>query len=98
MTDEQFMDLQNGINSTRFSILQHYLFLYGDELRGNKCKMDLFAADALNELEADKVMGALMEVELEEDMLGALKLRYEQEVASRNKEMIARMENIKKYS
>lgn len=98
MTDEQFMDLQNGIHSTRFSIMQHYLFLYGDELRGNKCKMDLLAADALNELEADKVMDALMEVELEEDMLGALKLRYEQEVAQRNKEMIARIEDMKKGS
>lgn len=98
MTDEQFMDLQNGIFSTRFSIMQHYLFLYGDELRGNKCKMDLFLTDSLGEIEADKVMDALMEVELEEDMLGALKLRYEQEVASRNKEMLARMENIKKGS
>lgn len=98
MTDEQFMDLRSGIHSTRFSIMQHYLFLYGDELRGNKCKMDLFAADALNELEADRVMDALMEVELEEDILGCLRLRYEKEVAQRNKEMIARIEDMKKGS
>lgn len=96
MDDKQFMDLQGKIHSTRFSIMQHYLFLYGDELRGNKCKMDLFAADALNELEADKVMDAIMEMEVEEDILGGLKIRCQDEVLKRNEEMITKMENMKK--
>jgi len=98
MADEKFYELQERIHSLRFSIMQNYMFLYGGELKGHNCKMDLFLSNKLGEIEADNVLDAVMEVELEEDMLGALKLRYEQEVARRNKEMIARIEDVKKGS
>lgn len=98
MADEKFYELQERIHSLRFSIMQNYMFLYGGELKGHNCKMDLFAADALNELEEEKVMNAIMEMEVEEDILGGLKLRYQHEVLRRNQEMIVKLENMKKGS
>lgn len=88
MNDKQFMELQGKIHSTRFSLMQHYMFLYGGELKGHKCKMAEFMSDELNDIEADNVMNAIMEMEFEESVLSRLLAEYKNESLRRNEELI----------
>lgn len=66
------------IHNKRFIIMQRYLLLYSDRLRGEPCLHEKFSNDEIlpSSEEGQTYMETIMEVELEEQELVRLCRRY----------------------
>lgn len=66
------------IHSKRFIILQRYLLLYSDRLKGKACLYERFSNDEIlpSSDEGQAYMETIMEVELEEQELARLCRKY----------------------
>lgn len=80
MTDADMdkFKVERDIHTARFKIMQHCLFLYGERLKGKKCRYEKFNADdrLLSHEEADACMQELMDVQQEEIALARLLVKH----------------------
>jgi hypothetical protein len=72
--------VESKVHGKRFEILQHYLFLYGETLKGKKNRYEKFNNEEVlaSSREGIAIQQTLMTVQKDEEELGKLLERYGQ--------------------
>ncbi|WP_261521706.1 hypothetical protein [Burkholderia multivorans] len=72
----ELQEIRKSMHETRYVIMQHYLFMYGNRLKGRECRAELFEGERLSLEELEDFMNTVMELEQEEQKLTELRKQY----------------------
>lgn len=76
----ELQQIRKSIHETRYVIMQHYLFMYGNRLKGKECRAEFFEDQRLSLEELEDYMNSVMELEQEEQKLTELRKRYHEAI------------------
>ncbi|MCA7984114.1 hypothetical protein, partial [Burkholderia vietnamiensis] len=55
----ELQEIRKSMHETRYVIMQHYLFMYGNRLKGRECRAELFEGERLSLEELEDFMNTV---------------------------------------